>query len=443
MKFYDRTTEIEELRRIQQLAFNQHSRMTVITGRRRIGKTSLAQRAVGEEFPTVYLFVGRKAEASLCLEFVQIVNSVLRTHLPEEISSFRTLFGQLMDLATRMKFNLIIDEFQEFMKVNPSVYSDVQNLWDQYRLRSHVNLIMMGSIYSLMHEIFMDKEEPLFGRADNIIRLQGFGTETLKEIMHDHRPGYSNDELLALFTVTGGVPKYVELLCDNTDLSIAGMLDYIVRDNSLFTDEGKNLLIEELGKDYGIYFSILSAIASGINTQPAIEALLGGISIGGQLNRLIEDYSLIVRQRPIMAKERSHSVRYAITDNFLRFWFRYFDRYQSLVEIRNFPLLRQKVADDYSTFSGHVLEQWFRLKLMESHEFRAIGSWWERKAGKAANEIDIVALKADSNEAIVAEVKRQRRNYDHKEFMAKVARISTTLLPSYQVTPHLFTLEDM
>ncbi len=60
MRFYNRTKEIEELRRIQGRAFDSRSRMTVITGRRRIGKTSLALRATQGEYPTVYLFVSRK-----------------------------------------------------------------------------------------------------------------------------------------------------------------------------------------------------------------------------------------------------------------------------------------------------------------------------------------------------------------------------------------------
>ena len=65
MEFYDRTNELTELQRIQNLSFSDHSRLTVVTGRRRIGKTSLIMKSV-EGLPTVYLFVGRKAEATLC-----------------------------------------------------------------------------------------------------------------------------------------------------------------------------------------------------------------------------------------------------------------------------------------------------------------------------------------------------------------------------------------
>lgn len=349
----------------------------------------------------------------------------------------------IMELSKSRRFNFIIDEFQEFANINASVYSDVQNIWNQYRRQTHVNLIFMGSVFTLMHQIFEGNKEPLFGRADNIIRLSGFGTETLKEIMHDFRPNYTNDELLALYSFTGGVPKYIELLCENSDLSLQGMLEYMVRDNSPFTDEGKNILIEEFGKDYGIYFSILSCIASGINTQSAIESALDGLSIGGQLKRLIEDYSVIKRLRPLMDKVNSHNVRYEISDNFLKLWFRYYDRNQSIVEIRNFTLLRRIISDDYTTFSGQMLERYFRLKMIESQQFLAIGSWWERKKGLQANEIDIVGIYADAKSALLAEVKRQKRNYDHKAFMAKVEHIRQHVLSRYDIHTRLLTLDDM
>ncbi|WP_251620574.1 DUF234 domain-containing protein [Odoribacter lunatus] len=140
---------------------------------------------------------------------------------------------------------------------------------------------------------------------------------------------------------------------------------------------------------------------------------------------------------------RSQNVQYEITDNFLRFWFNYFDRNQTLVELNNFEHLRQIVFSDYPTFSGIALEKWFRLKMMESHQYSDIGSWWERKKGKEANEIDIVALSAEGNKAVVAEVKRLQRNYNHKAFMEKVDCIKTSILSKYKTETRLFTLEDM
>ena len=440
MEFYDRTNELAELQRIQNLSFSDHSRLTVVTGRRRIGKTSLIMKSV-EGLPTVYLFVGRKAEATLCSEFIPVISQSLDTFVPAEIRTFRSLFQYLMELASNKAFNLVIDEFQEFYNIYESVYSDMQNIWDAYRRKSKMNLIVSGSIYSLMQKIFQSKKEPLFGRADNIIKLSAFDLSTLKDIMRDYRSGYTNDDLLALYSFTGGVPKYVELFCDNQMLSVDEMISFMVRENSPFTDEGKNLLIEELGKNYATYFSILSAISGGINTQPGIEAALGDKSIGGQIKRLIEDYNIIVRQRPILAKEGSQTVRYEIQDNFLRFWFNYFDRYRSLIEIKNFVGLQSIIKKDYPTYSGIMLERYFKQQFAESFQYRAIGSWWELKGYQ--NEIDIVGLKLEKNQAVVAEVKRQKKNFKPELLVAKTEHLKQKLLPKYRIEMRCLSLEDM
>ena len=259
--------------------------------------------------------------------------------------------------------------------------------------------------------------------------------------MEDYYPEYSNDDLLALYTFTGGIPKYIELFCDGSRLDVEGMIEFMVRENSSFTEEGKNLLIEEFGKNYATYFSILSAISGGINTQPKIEAALGNKSVGGQLKRLIEDYDIIVRYRPVFSKEGTQAVRYEIQDNFIRFWFNYFDRHRSLIEIKNFNGLRNIIEADYPTYSGKMLERYFKQKLAESFQYREIGSWWESK--NEQNEIDIVALKLEKNQAFVAEVKRQKKNFKPDLFSAKVERLKHKALAKYTIEKRFLSLEDM
>jgi len=440
MKFYNRTSEISELQRMQKLSFSEYSRLTVVTGRRRIGKTSLIMKAV-ENTPMVYLFVGRKNESTLCAEFIPIIAQSLNTYVPLEIRTFQSLFQYLMELSTSKHFNLVIDEFQEFYNINDAVYSDMQNIWDQYRKKTKMNLVVSGSVNSLMLKIFQNSKEPLFGRADNIIKLAPFDLQTLKEVIRDHSPNYSNDDLLALYAFTGGIPKYLELFCDSGMLTVKDMISFMIRENSPFTDEGKNLLIEEFGKNYSTYFSILSAISGGINTQPGIEAALGDKSIGGQIKRLIEDYSIITRVRPILSKEGTQTVRYEIKDHFTRFWFNYFDRYRSLIEIKNFRGLQSIVQDDYPTYSGKVLELYFKQQFAESMQFREIGSWWEPRGSQ--NEIDIVALKMNKNQAVVAEVKRQKKNFKPELLAVKVEHLKNKLLPKYQIEMMCLSLDDM
>ena len=66
-----------------------------------------------------------------------------------------------------------------------------------------------------------------------------------------------------MYAFTGGVAKYVQLLVDAGATTNTAMLDQIIKADSIFLGEGKAILIEEFGKDSGIYFSILSAIARG------------------------------------------------------------------------------------------------------------------------------------------------------------------------------------
>jgi AAA+ ATPase superfamily predicted ATPase len=67
MRFFDRTEEIASLRKIREMAKN-NAQFTVVTGRRRIGKTSLVWKAYEDE-PILYFFVARKAEGDLCEDY--------------------------------------------------------------------------------------------------------------------------------------------------------------------------------------------------------------------------------------------------------------------------------------------------------------------------------------------------------------------------------------
>lgn len=442
MKFYNREKELDALNKVRELSFNNHSMFTVLTGRRRIGKTLLIKKSC-DGTPTVYLFVSRSNEAALCRSYVDEIRTALNVFVPEGINTFSDIFQYLMDTGTRMKFNLVIDEFQEFFFINPEVYSKMQNIWDEYRLKSNVNLVVSGSVYTLITKIFKDEKEPLFGRADRILKLMPFTTSVLKEILADYAGECSNEELLALYTFTGGVPKYVEMIIDNEDYSIQGMVNFMIKQDSPFLTEGKNLLIQEFGKQYGNYFSILTFIANGNTTISEMESMMGNISLSGQLKRLEEDYEIIRKKRPIFAKDATKNVRYEISDIFLRFWFRYFIKYQKLIELQNYKVLSEIIINDFPTYSGETLEKYFRQKMIESQEFIDIGSWWAGKNNTDQNEIDIIGIYSDSKRALVAEVKRQRKNFKPELLQQKIEFIRTKILSKYEIESRCFSMEDM
>ena len=434
MKFYNREKELQNLKDIQ-ISSLESSKMTVIVGRRRIGKTKLIKEAYPEK---VYLFVSKKNETLLCAEFVDIIEATLEVKVFGEFKSFKNLFEYLMNLSVTTPFTLVIDEFQEFLQINSSVYSDMQNIWDEYKDKSKMNLILSGSIYSLMKKIFEDKKEPLFGRANNKIHLKSFTVDTLKNILEENHPIYENKDLLSFYIFTGGVAKYVEIFVEKKAFSFEQQLDIIFDDFSLFLEEGKNLLIEEFGKEYTTYFSILSLIASSKTARTEIESVLGK-NIGGYLEKLENDYTLIRKVKPFFAKEGSRTVKYEIIDNYFNFWFRFIYKYKSAIEIENYEFVKDIVKRDFSVYSGKFLEKYFRDKIKLEKQYSKIGTYWEKAN---LNEIDIIAINELDKKALICEVKINPRKIDIDILKNKAIKLEK-VLKSYNIEYKGLSLIDM
>lgn len=413
MRFFDRTKEIAKLKGIEQLSHDT-AQFTVITGRRRIGKTSLVKEAY-KDSAYLYFFVSRKAEIELCQSFQTEIQEKLGIPMLGSASRFSEVFSFIMEIAETRHITLMIDEFQDFQKVNPSVFSEMQDIWDRNKGLSRINLIVCGSVNSMMNKIFRDEKEPLFGRQTDMIKVRPFSTSVLKEIMAEYAPDFKNEDLLALYLLTGGVAKYVELLVDKKRLTRDKMLASMLERDSYFIIEGKSMLIEEFGKEYGIYFSILTLISQGVNTRGEIEDRLK-TEISGYLKKLLEDYELVVKHQPMFEKSPNKNVRYALSDKFLQFWFRFIFKYNHVIEAGGNDKLLQKIKDDYPTYSGHVLEDYFCDMMAESGNYTHIGYWHDRKGH---NEIDIIAADEFSEKLEIYEVKRQEKELDMSILRAK------------------------
>lgn len=439
MKFFDRKEEIATLRRIREKA-KDTAQFTVITGRRRIGKTSLVLKAY-EDLKFIYLFVGRKAESLLCEEFRAEIESKLNVRLGGTPSGFAELFDYLMNISKDRSFTVFIDEFQNFERVNPSIFSDMQRIWDLNHQDSKINLIVCGSIYSMMTKIFRDRKEPLYNRQNRFMTIKAFQPSVLKEIMDEYNPGYTNDDLLALFAFTGGVAKYVQLLVDDDALTVERMIKSIVSEDSTFINEGKSILVEEFGKEYDTYFSILSAIAAGKTHRSEIESVIER-QTGGYLTRLEDDYGIIAREVPVGAKPMSKNTVYSIHDNFFTFWFRFIFKYGHILEIGGYEHLQSIISRDYATFSGLMLERYFREKAIESKKFTGIGRWWDRKG---ENEIDMVASNELTRSVEICEIKRNRKNISFKLLEEKADRMLGAVgqFGGYSVSIKGLDLNDM
>jgi AAA+ ATPase superfamily predicted ATPase len=436
MKFYNREKEIEKLAEALKLS-RDHAQMTFVVGRRRIGKTRLLLKAY-EQTEHVYFFVAKKSEALLCAEFTEEIRKSLALPVYGEFRSFSSLFELLMEEGKRKSFTVIIDEFQEFMTINSSLYSDLQRIWDKHKEESKLNLVVCGSVYSLMTKIFENAKEPLFGRATQRLYIQPFDVATVKTILSESAPNYTKEDLLTFYMVTGGVAKYVELLVQNHSFTKGHIISALLSENSMFLEEGKNVLIEEFGKEYGNYFSILSLIAGGKTSRVEIESILD-MEIGGYLSRLENEYKVIRSLRPVLAKPGSRSVKYKISDKFLSFWFRFIYKYRSAIEAGNLDYVKEIVASDYNTYSGIVLEDYFMEKIKAEKKYNLIGSYWEKKN---LNEIDIVAINDLEKHVLIAEVKRNSKKIDLQQLKEKAYKLQEQL-PDYTFSFKGFSLDEM
>jgi len=406
VKFYDRKDELNALEQIE-INSLQASQFTVITGRRRIGKTALLKKFIDKE-RSCYLFTSRSSEALLCEQWQSDLERDLGLKIFGKITSLSDLFGQIMKYSKQEHFILVIDEFQDLQTINSSFFSQMQNIWDAAKDQSKINLMVCGSVYSMMIKIFEDSKEPLFGRSTAKINLKPFNPSVCKKILSDFNPSYTSEDLLCLYMLSGGVAKYIFLLMESGSVTKEKMIDYVTGITSPFLIDGKDILISEIGKDYGVYFSILALISRGLTAQNEIDSVIQK-NTGAYLTNLDNKFNVIKPIRPIFSKSESRNARWQITDCYLRFYFRFINANQRLIELSQLDLLKKIILRDYETFTGKTLEQYFTAKINEEHELTRIGGWWDRKG---ENEIDVVAVNELEKTCDVYEVKRQAKKID-------------------------------
>lgn len=436
MKFYDREKEINELQRIDDLSY-QASQFTVLIGRRRTGKTTLMAEALKDR-TYLYFFIGKKAEQIQCAEFQKQVESVLGLHIHGQTTSIALLLEDILIFSKTKKVTVIIDEFQRLADIGEGVISDIQRVWDKHHAEAHIHLIACGSIYNMMKRIFEDRKEPLFGRKTARIDLKPFSTSVLKQILRDHNPDYTPEDLLMLYAITGGVAKYVAQLMDDGCKTWEDMIRDVCRPSSIFLEEGTELLVGEFGRKFQIYYSILQLIASGMTSQSEIDSIIEK-NTGRYLDTLETEYSLVKKLRPMWAKPNSQGVKYYIDDCFLMFWFRFIESNRTLVELEKFDLLEEAIRNDYTQFSGLVLEKYFRQLYGEKERVTEVSHWWDNQ-GK--NEIDLIALERIDRHAVVAEVKRNPERFKPKELEEKYQNIKKHL-KGYKVDLIGLSMKDM
>ena len=416
MRFFGREIELKELRKVRELS-QERSRFTVLTGRRRVGKTELSREAFDDgKTPYLNLPITRQPEVTLCAQLQEEAERVLHLGIHGTCTRFGELFRELIKEAERRPYTLVIDEFQEFDRTNPGVYGDIQHIWDEYHNKTKLNLVVNGSVNRLMNKIFFDDSQPLYGRNTGTLMLKPFGPSLLKEIFRCYKPDYTNSDLLALWTVSGGVARYVDMMMSAHAFTKAEMLEEIFSPLSAYIPEGRTILADEFGSDYGTYFTLLAAISAGQTTSAELKNLLG-TEVGGFLAKLEDQYSIVEKKQPIFGKPTSKNAHFQVDDCFFRFWFRFVHKLSYLNELGRRDRMRDIAERDFGVFSGYALERYFTAKIVEDKGCTRIGSWWDRKG---ENEIDIVSEDEIAETLAFYEVKIDASRFDATRLAEKV-----------------------
>lgn len=437
-KFYNRQAELDQLRRVSENLTSTYGQLSVVVGKRRVGKTRLLKEAFssGSKPILLYLFISRKNENMLVKEFSDLIGAELGAKFfkPE---SLRDIIEFLLDYSKHTPITVIIDEFQDIQRVNASLFSDLQNLWDSYKSESMMHLVCCGSMFSMMTKIFKDADEPLMNRDDRFLHIKALKPSYIKEIMTDI--GVSTPEkMLEWWCLSGGIPKYLEWLSHSAQY--ASVFEYAISGSSPFMKEGLHRLVEDFGAEHAHYFDILSAIARGKTSRAEIMNFVdAGIDV--HLDHLEKNFNVITKHKPISSKEKSRDSRFAIEDPFLNFWFKFIHSNASAVEMDNYDYIKAHIERDFASFSGRQLEGLFKAILAESNRFSKIGGYWNNR-GEA--EIDIVAINELAKTVLIAEVKRNPGKYDENKLVAKAqGLISKMKLTKYKISYRGFSLDNL
>ena len=402
-RFVDREQEMETL----QSEYNRDgSALVVLYGRRRVGKTTLISEFIKDK-NALFFLASEEAEAQNRNAFKEKVAEFIDSDLlrSADIKSWDVLFKSVMDTPFESKPVIVLDEFQYLGKANPAFPSVFQRIWEEILKDKSVMVILCGSLISMMESQTLAYGSPLYGRRTAQIRLQQipFG------YYHDFFPGKSRRELIEMYAVTGGVPKYIELFSESRDIYSAIQKCVLNRSGYLY-DEPHFLLQQEV-TEVGSYFSIIKAIAAGNSKLSAISAVLEIKATGltKYLKTLI-DLDILEREVPITEDNPEKSKRglYKIKDNYLRFWFAFVYPNMSFIESGHSRVVMNKIKK--SLVPNHiafVYEDVCKERMWElnadnvwSFNFTKLGRYWDAKT-----EIDIAALDLEGKNLILGECK--------------------------------------
>ncbi len=404
-RFYGREGELTLLKQMQNDVLEKKmSRFVAIAGRRRSGKTRLIEEALcaNPSMPRIYLYVAAQLTKSNLSNLRKETAETLRIVLPPSVQTYKEIFRFIFKESEKRPIALILDEFQNFEAVDPTVFTNLQELWDRYHTRSKLLLITCGSVVSSMRKIFEDGKAPLFARESAFIRLEPFDPALLKVIFRDYKENFSGNDLLALYSLTGGVAQYVQSILTSGATTLDAMVNHALLFSSGFTAEAQLMIASEFKANAASMNEILMAISQGKNKRTELTSLFD-FNISGHLNQLENLYGLIERTEPIAENSAKRKrIRYELGDALLDFWYTFCLPNLKMLQSPNPSAIVKEIEAGYPTWAGRVLERLYLRHFRNLGLFTDVGPWWDKKG---ENEIDLVALNSTEKRIVFAEIK--------------------------------------
>ena len=402
-RFVDREQEMATL---QSEYEGDGSALVVLYGRRRVGKTTLISEFIKNK-KALFFLASEESESQNRLAFQEKAADFLNSNLLKnvEVKSWDVLFRAIMDSHFDSKPVIVLDEFQYLGKSNPAFPSVFQRIWEEILKDRQVMVILCGSLISMMQSQTLAYDSPLYGRRTAQIRLK----QIPFAYYHQFFPDKSRKELIEMYAVTGGVPKYIELFSQSKDIYSA--IEKCVLNRSGYLYDEPYFLLQQEVSEVGSYFSIIKAIAAGNTKLSSIAGVLEvkSTSLTKYLKTLI-DLDILEREVPVTedSPEKSKKGLYKIKDNYLRFWFAFVYPNMSFIESGHGRIVMDKIRK--SLVRNHiafVYEDICRERMWEINAegvwpfyFSKLGRYWDSK-----EEIDIAAIDPDGKNLILGECK--------------------------------------
>ena len=421
LKFLDRD---DERKRIARMLSKKEGTFSCLYGRRRCGKSRLLQETVPAKNAVYYVGDEREStlqRAALAKALTEVIPGLDEVTYPD--------WGSLLERWWRDAPPggvLIIDEFPYLAKSSPELPSLLQKLIDKNRSRT-VHLILSGSSQQMMQGLVLDASAPLYGRAAEIIHVRPLGASWIQRAFGTSKPS----ELLEIYSVWGGVPRYWELASDYPTIR-EGMEQLVLDPMGVLHAEPRRLLLDDL-RETAQAASVLSLIGQGCNRISEIASRLEkpATSLTRPLARLL-DLGLIRREQPFgVSRRNSKKTLYKIDDPFLSFWFRFVDPNRSRLEAGMLKAVVRDIERNIQQYHGEVWEDLVRRAVarlkIDGIEWGPGCRWWGAGSDKKPMEIDIISESVDRSALLVGEAKLSLGRQSLEQAVGELERKSQSL----------------